>query len=135
MNQDSSSGLIQNKTHENTLQDAEELNNLKVARATGKSYKIQCTFDSLKAAREKLDRQKCDNSYQKNCLVCEYSWTILQTTQVKNGEKRWYKCRCKNCPCRLQLSCSSTCVILSVAGEHSHEIDIPTSTKINKLIE
>lgn len=126
MNQDYSSGIIQNKTPENTLQDAEELNNLKVSRETGKSYEIQCTFDSLEAAREKLYRQKCDNSCRQNCLVCEHSWTILQTTQMKNGEKRWYKCHCKNCPCGLQLSCSSTFVILFVAGKHSHEIEIPS---------
>ena len=111
MDQDTSSGLIQNKNLENTLQDAEEIEvNKKVTRAEGKQYRIQLIFDNLVSAQESLDRLKCDSSCDQKtskCLFCSYTWSPIQTTQTKNSEKCWYKCRSKKCPARLQLTCSS----------------------------
>ena len=124
MYDDSSSGLIPNKTLNNTLHDAEELSNKKVTRTSAKNYEIQFSFDSLATAKDSFAKRKCDSSCQQNCRFCDYLWSHYQSTQLKEGEKLWYKCRGNKCPCRLQLFNNGTSAILSIAGDHSHEAEV-----------
>ena len=81
MYDDSSSGLIPNKTLNNTLHDAEELSNKKVTRTSAKNYEIQFSFDSL---TKNLKIQ----SSKKSCLKSLLSQPVKNLKSQSSKEAR-----------------------------------------------
>lgn len=74
IHEDSSSGVVQNKSMlGQTLDDADEIS-VKVIREASKNYLIQYKFENLTEARESLDMYKCEHC--NDCIFCSYKWTL-----------------------------------------------------------